>query len=229
MVPNEQPSVPWEVKMNYSTMGWFHFGKTGRFTNKRWSKKYLMIWCIFWPFSGSEGPPKGPWGSPMVPNGKLSELWEVRWIILLWDYFTMGDLGVSWMKGDQRNIWFDAYFCHFQALKLPPRAPEGPQWFPMNNLVCREKSRWIILLRDYFTMGELGVSLTKGDQRNIWWFDAYFGHFQALKGPLRAPEGPWGFSMVSNGQPSVPWVVEMNYSTKGLFQYGRTGCFTNER
>ena len=83
MVPNGQPSVPWEVEMNYSTTGLFHYGRTGRFTNKRWSEKYLMIWCIFWPFSGSEGPPEGPWGSPM---DNLVSHEKSRWIILLWDY-----------------------------------------------------------------------------------------------------------------------------------------------
>ena len=152
------------------------------------------IWfdAYFGRFLALKGPPRAPEGSQWFPMDNLVCHEKPRWIILLWDYFTMGELGVSRTKGDQRNVWLDAYFGRFQALKGPLRAPEDLQWFQMDNLVCHEKSRWIILLWDYFTMEELGVSLTKGDQRNIWWFNVYFGHFQALKGPwgpLRVPNG----------------------------------------
>ena len=112
--------------------------------------------------------------------------------------FTMGKLGVSQTKHDQINIgWFDAYFSRFQALKGPQMAPQGPQWFPMDNLVCHEKSRWIIFLWDDLTMRKLGFTCMNGGQRNIWWFVACFGRFQTL----RAPQAPWRFP---NGQPSVP-------------------------
>ena len=66
---NGQTIVPWEVGMKYSTMGWFHYGNTERYSLERWTKEYLMIWGIFLLFSGSKGPPKNPLGSPMVLHG----------------------------------------------------------------------------------------------------------------------------------------------------------------
>ena len=78
MVLNGQTSVPWEVKMKYATMEWFHYGNTERYSFERWSKEYLMIWGIFLLFSGTEGPPKGPRGSPTVLNGQTSVPWEVE-------------------------------------------------------------------------------------------------------------------------------------------------------
>ena len=65
MVPNGQPCVPWEVQIRNFTMEWFYYGKTERCINERWIKEYLMIRAIFWPFSGSEGPSKGPRRAPM--------------------------------------------------------------------------------------------------------------------------------------------------------------------
>ena len=147
MVPNWRPSVPWEFEIHNCTMGWVNYGKTGCWSHGRQTKQYLMIWSMFRLFYGSEGPPRAPAGSPMAPNGQPSVLWKVKI-----KYFIM----VLFNNG------------HFQALKIPPRATEGPQWFPMENIVCHEKLRGISLLWNYFTMGELGVSRTKGDQRNIW-------------------------------------------------------------
>ena len=102
-------------------------------------------------------------------------------------------------------------------------APQGPLrvpnwWFPMDNLVCHEKSK-NFLQWDDFTMGKLGLTCMKGEQRHIQWFEACFGHFQALRGP---PKGPQGSPMVPNGQPSVPWKFEIKYFTMGWFHYGKT-------
>ena len=185
-----------------------------------------MILCIFWPFSGSEGSPRVPEGPQWFPMDILGCHEKSRWIILLWDYLTMGELGVSLTKGDQRNIWwFDAYFGRFLALKGPPRAPEGSQWFPMDNLVCHEKSRWIILLWDYLNYGRTGSFTNERWSKKC----LIFCIFWPFSGSEGSPEGPWGSPMVPNGQSSVPWEVEMNYSTMGLFYFGRTGYFTNER
>ena len=39
-----------------------------------------------------------------------------------------------------------------------PRAPQGPQWFQIDNLVFHERSIYNILICDNLTMGKLGVS-----------------------------------------------------------------------
>ena len=181
------------------------------------------VWldAYFGRFQALKGPLRAPEDLQWFQMDNLVCHEKSRWIILLWDYFTMEELGVSLTKGDQRNIWwFNVYFGYFKALKGPPRAAEGPQWFPMDNLVCHEKLRWIILLWDYFTLGELGISLMKGNQRNIWWFDAYFGRFQALKGPPRAPEGSQWFPMDN---------LVCHEKSRWIIHYGRTGHFTNKR
>ena len=197
MAPEGPQSFPMDNLVCHEKSRWiillwddFILGNLGVSQTKGGQRNIWWYDAYFGRFQALKGPPRAPEGPQWFPMDNLVCYEKSRWIILLWDYFTMGDLGVSRTKGYQRNIWFDTFFGHFKALKFPPRAPEGPQWFPMDNLVCHEKSRWIILLWDYFTMGELGVSLTKGNQRYIWWFDAYFGRFQALKGPPRAPEGP---------------------------------------
>ena len=109
MVPNGQPSVPWEVE-NFFTMGWFHYGKTGIDLHERRTKAYPMIWGMFWPFPGSEGPPKGPQGSPMVPNGQPSVPWkfEIK-------YFTMG-----WFHYGKTDWHFYGTSFHFKNLVLHP-------------------------------------------------------------------------------------------------------------
>ena len=52
-------------------------------------------------------------------------------------------------------------------MKGPPRTPEGPQWFLMDNLVCYEKLRYDILLWEDFTMGKLLATCVKDGERNI--------------------------------------------------------------
>ena len=128
MVPNGQSSVPWEVEMNYSTMGLFHYGRTGCFTNKRESKIYLMIWCIFWPFSGSEGPPEGPWGSPMVLHGQPSVPWEVKM-----NYSTMGLFHYGRTGRFINKRWSKKYLMHILAVFRLWRAPQGSLWVRVPN------------------------------------------------------------------------------------------------
>ena len=48
----------------------------------KWQRK--MIWDMFWQFASSEGPPKAPWRSPIVPNGQPSVSWKLEK-----RYFTM--------------------------------------------------------------------------------------------------------------------------------------------
>ena len=50
MVPNEQPSVLWEVKIKYLTMGWLHYGKVRCYSTQKWTMEYLMSLGMFRPF-----------------------------------------------------------------------------------------------------------------------------------------------------------------------------------
>ena len=51
-------------------------------------------------------------------------------------------------------------------MRGPPRTPESPQWFLMDNLVCHEKPRYNILLWEDFTMGKLPAACVKDGERN---------------------------------------------------------------
>ena len=114
---NGQTIVPWEVGMKYSTMGWFHYGNTERYSLERWTKEYLMIWGIcFCCFQAM----KGPLGSRMVLNGNTS----VPWVVEI-KYFTMGWFHYGntkcyslerWTKG-YLMIWgiLFAVFRHWRA------------------------------------------------------------------------------------------------------------------
>ena len=97
---------------------------------------------MFWPFSDSEGL-RGPL---RVPNGIQWTTWCAMrsrdrifycGIISLWENWVF-----LTQKVNKEMIW--CIFIRFQALRAPQRAPEGPQWFPMDSLICPEKLRWII-------------------------------------------------------------------------------------
>ena len=135
----------------------------------------------------------------------------------------MGELGVSRTKGDQRNIWwFDAYFGRFLALKGPPRAPEGSQWFPMDNLVCHEKPRWIILtvgkknldglliLPIFLQRGSLiGLSAMLASHRIISYVFTHLFVFHSIllyswkTFPWPCPSKPWNM-VIDKPQPRPP-------------------------
>ena len=143
MVPNGQSNVPWEVKIKYLTMAWFQYGKTGFYTFERWTKEYLINLDMFWRFSDSEGPPKGPKGPPTAPNGQPSLPWQVKM-----KDFTMGwDILLEKTGCHFHGRWIEEYlmirsfFWPFSGSKEPTRAPEGPQGLLMDDLVCHEKSR----------------------------------------------------------------------------------------
>ena len=60
-VLNGQTSVPWEVEIKYSTMEWFHYGNTKRYSLMRWTKAYMMIWGFFYCcFQAMEAPLMAP-------------------------------------------------------------------------------------------------------------------------------------------------------------------------
>ena len=89
IVPYGRPIVPWEFEMKHFTIGWFHFGKTGCYLHGKWTKDYLMIWGMFWPFSGSEGSPRVPESLKWFTINDVVCPENLRLNILLWDEFTM--------------------------------------------------------------------------------------------------------------------------------------------
>ena len=105
IVPNGQPSVPWEFEIKHFTMGWSHFGKTGCYLHRKWTKDYLMIWGMFWLFSGSEGSPRDPESLKWFIRKKLINLsifWEVgrkKWF----PFFVWGAVGkLGWVEALMR-------------------------------------------------------------------------------------------------------------------------------
>ena len=93
-----QSSVPWKVRIKYSIMGWYHYGSTERYLFEGCSKEYLMIWGIFLLFSGTEGPPKGPRGSPTVLNGHTFVPWKVEIKYSTMGWFHYGNTGHWWLE-----------------------------------------------------------------------------------------------------------------------------------
>jgi hypothetical protein len=115
-----QTSVPWKVEIKYSTMGWFYYGNTEYYSLERWKKEYLMIWGIFLLFSGTEGPLKGPRGSPTVLNGHTFVPWKVEIKYSTMGWFHYGNTEryslERWTKG-YLMIWgvLFAVFSHWRA------------------------------------------------------------------------------------------------------------------
>ena len=130
-------------------------------------------------------------------------------------------LGVSFMKGGQKIIWwFEACFGRFLAQRGHQRPIPGSPGSQMNNLVFHEKLRHKIALWDDSTMGNWVLvpwKVVKGisdDLRHalvIFW----------LKG---APHGPPGSLTVLNGRPSVPWEVGIKIFNRGWSNCGKTGA-----
>ena len=130
---------------------------------------------------------KGPLGSQMVLNGQACVPWEVKINILLWDDFTMGILSITHLRGGQRDIWwFEAFCLPFSGTEGPLRAPEGPQWFSMDKLVCLEVEI------NYFTMGWFHYGNTKSCSLERWakgylWLEVFCLLFSGTEGPLKGP------------------------------------------
>ena len=118
MVLNGQTSVPWEVEIKYSTMGWFHYGNTERNSLERWMKGYLMIWGIFFCCFQAM---KGPIGSRMVLSGQTSVPWEVEI-----KYFTLGWFHYGNTERNSLERWIKGYLMIWGVLFVvfrPWRAP----------------------------------------------------------------------------------------------------------
>ena len=143
-------------------------------------------------------------------------------MISLWECWALPHL-----RGGQTNIWwFEAFYLPFSGTKGPPKGPRGS---PMV-LNWQTSVAWKVETK-YSTMGQFHYGNTeryylRDGQRDIWWFEVFCLPFSGTKGP---PKGPPGSQTVLNGQTSVPWEVEIKYSTMGWFLYGNTECYSFER
>ena len=132
---NGRPIVPWEVEVKYFTTGWFHYRKTRCYSEKRWTKEYLMVWGMFWPFSGSGRPSS----APRVPKGfqSISQCaMRSRDKIL---YYWKTGCCLLFVKVKKRTIcWFEAFFWLLPGtMGAPQGPPKGSQWTilcPMRSL-----------------------------------------------------------------------------------------------
>ena len=129
-VPNEQPSVPWEVETQNCTVGWFNYGKLGVSPMEGVQRNIWWFKACFGHFLTQRAPPQ----PPRVPD---SPKWTTQCFmrsrdIKFYSGKTVGKLGVSYMEGRQRNIWFEACFGRFLARRgpqrPPPRVPDGHIW-----------------------------------------------------------------------------------------------------
>ena len=132
MVPNGQPTVLWEFKIKYFTIGKVDIAC-------RKDGQNLMTWGMFWLFSGSNGLPKGHWGSPKVPNGLPNVPWEAEIKYSIMGWFHYGTTGRCLYESWTKKCMIRGMLLPFE---VPPRPHKGPQWIPMDNLVCHEKLGW---------------------------------------------------------------------------------------
>ena len=146
---------------------------------------------------------------PMVLNGKTSVPWKVEIKYSTMAGFHYGNTERYPLERWTKDIWwFEAFCLPFSDTKGPLRAPEGPQWFSMDKQVCHEKSNEIfyygrISLWEYWAL--LTWEVDKGT----------FADLLLFSGTEDPPKGPHGSPTVLNGQTSVPWEVEIKYSTMG--------------
>ena len=155
----------------------------------------------------------------MVLNGQTSVPWKVEIKYSTMGWFHYGNTERYWQV--DKGIFDDLrrFVCRFQALKGPLRSPTV--------LNGQTSGSWEVKMK-YFTMGWFHYGIT---ERLLTWevnkgiFDNlrhFFCCFQAMKSPQ-------GSRMVLNGHTSVPWKVEMKYSTMGIFHYGNTERYSLKR
>ena len=118
-------------------------------------------------FQALKGPPKAPRESPTFLNGQGSVPWEVeiKYSTMGWFHYGNTELFLTWEV--DKGIFDDLkhFFCSFQAMKSPLRAPLGPQWFSTfflaknhrmrDQQTCRSINRqsrlfccWFVILRN---------------------------------------------------------------------------------
>ena len=116
-----QTSVPWKVEIKYSTMGWFHYGNTERYSLERWTKEYLMIWGFLFAVLGNEGSPRVPNGSQWTNLCALRSRDKIFYygMISLWEYWALLIWEVD--KGIFDDLRY--FFAVFRLWWGPVRAP----------------------------------------------------------------------------------------------------------
>ena len=136
-------------KWNISLWDDFTMEKTTKKLGKDISvdfRHFLVIFEALW------DPPR----APRVPKMENSVPWEVETehFTMRWFHFEKNVCYSHWRWTNNKGKWFETCFGHFQALRALPRLPEGPQLFPMDELVCHGNSIWDILQWEDFTMGK---------------------------------------------------------------------------
>ena len=96
--------------------------------HQRLTKEYWIIWDIFWPLSSFKIPPKGFWGSPIIPNGQPSvpREFKIKHFTLGWFHFgkTRCNLHGKWTK-DYLMTW--GMFWPFSGSEGSLRVSNGSQ------------------------------------------------------------------------------------------------------
>ena len=119
MVLNRQTTVPWEVEIEYSTMGWFHLGNTERYLLERWSRNIWWFEAFFYVFRlwrALLGPPRVPNGSQWANQCSLKI--QIKYSTMGW--FQHGNTEryslERWTKG-YLMIWGVLFpvFSHWRA------------------------------------------------------------------------------------------------------------------
>ena len=114
----------------------FHYRKSGHCSQERWTKSddlrhVLAVFRLKWP-------PKGHWGSLKVPKGQPNVPWEVEIKYSTMGWFHYGTTGRCLYESWTKKCMIIGMLLPFE---VPPRPNKGPQWIPMDNLVCHEKLR----------------------------------------------------------------------------------------
>ena len=141
---------------------------------------------------------KGPRGSPMVLNGQISVLWEVKIKYSIMGWFHYGNIEhYSLERWTMEYLMIWGFFLLFSGNERPLGS-----WMVLKGQTsgpCEVEIK-------YFTMGWFYYGNTERYSLERWRkgyfmiFEAFCFSFQALKGPLMSPT-------VLNGQTSVPYGV----------------------
>ena len=191
---------------------------------ERWTKEYLMNRGISLLRSDNEGPPKAPLGSPMVLNWQTSVAWKVETKYSTMGQFHYGNTERYYLRDGQRDIWWFEVFClPFSGTKGPPKGPPGSQTV----LNGQTSVPWEVEIK-YSTMGWFHYGNTERYLLERWTKE-YLLICLLFSGTEDPPKGPQGSPTVLNGQTSVPWEVEIKYSTMGWFHHGNTERYSLER
>ena len=147
MVPNGQPSVPWEVEIRNYTVGWFNYGKLGVSPMEAGQGNIWWFKACFVHFLSHRSPPR-PHQSPQ--KSQMDDLVfheKSRKKIALWDYSTMGQWVLVLWKADNGISDYLRHGLVISGSKGPPRGSLGSPTVPNG----RPSVPWEVKI--HFTLG----------------------------------------------------------------------------